>query len=360
VKRLHSAVFLLAAAAALRCTDAEPPQQPEAPPPQKPELLHARGPDDSVERSNLLNIAHGAVVVSRTGEISLDNSAVCAIDGDPSTAWLSPAEDPDQSLVFALPARSRLTSLGVLLTNDVSVQPKSVRFAVSTDGRTFTDVASFPSPPNGTQFVDTKAEATHVRFSTQGRNGTFVRAFSVIARGDLLAPVHPGSLDGCWSINDLDATFTQHGGSVTGTMSDKTPIAIDGGSDGRFYRLLWIRGPEYGVLAISVTPDAQHLSGLFWHEEAYSQFLTAGWFGEKSHCRGNTPASVDMLATHMQRYGRYPMYGLQFDDGGGHLMEGPSEATLTRLVTFLRGAADIKIVAHELMQPDNARNQAVS
>ncbi|MGZ4808584.1 MAG: discoidin domain-containing protein [Thermoanaerobaculia bacterium] len=359
MKHRHSAILLLLAAALLRCTDAEPPPRPKGPLPQKPELLHARGPDDSAERTNLLNVAHGAVAVSRTGEASLENSAVCAIDGDPSTAWLSPPDEPDQSLVFRLPARSHLTALGVQMGADVNIHPKTVHFAVSADGRKFTDAASFANPPGGTQFVDTNVEATYVRFSTQGGHGSFVRAFSVLARGDLLEPVRPGSLDGCWSINGLDSTFIQRGASVTGVMNGKDPIAIDGGSDGRFYRLLWIRGPEYGIVDISVTPDAQHLSGLFWHEEAYSQFLTAGWFGEKSRCRPAPTPAVDMLTTFMDRYGRYPMYGLQFDDAG-RLMEPPSEAALTRLVSFLRGTASVKIVAHELMQTDAARNQAIS
>jgi hypothetical protein len=201
-------------------------------------------------------------------------------------------------------------------------------------------------------------EGTHLRFSTKGGNGQFVRAFSVFARGDVLDPVHPGPLDGCWSINGLDARFEQRGAFVTGTLTGERPIAIDGGSDGRFYRLLWIRGPEYGVAAISVTPDGNHLSGAFWHEEAYNRFLGTTWFGEKRNCAGSSRSDVDVMATYMERYGRYPLYGLQFDDAG-HLMEQPSEATLQALVRWLRSAADVKIVAHELAQPDKARNQAI-
>lgn len=354
------AILLFAFAALLRCSDAEGPSKPKAPPPQNPELLHRRGPDDSADRANLLNFAHGAVVVSRTGEASLENSAACAIDGDPATAWLSPVDDPDQTLVFALPARARIRSVGVQLGGEVFVHPKSVEFAVSADGNTFTSVASFSPPPNGMQLNDTPpTEARYVRFQTKGGNSQFVRAMSVFARGELLEPVNPGPLDGCWSVNDLQASFAQRGASVTGAMEGKTPIAFEGGSDGRFYRLLWIRGPEYGVAAISVTPDGRHLSGMFWHEEAYNRFLGTTWFGEKRPCASGSDSSVDVMATYMQRYGRFPLYGLQFD-GEGRLIEPASEAMLARLAAYLRRAGRMKLVAHELGLPDKAHNQAAS
>lgn len=357
--RHSSAVLIVAFTVLLRCGGTEARPKP-ALPPQKPELLHARGPDDSEERTNLLNFAHGAVVVSRTGEVSLQNSAQCAIDGDPATAWLSPPDEPDQSLLFALPARTRLRSVGVRIGSEAYVHPKTVELAVSPDGKTFTNIASFATPPSGNQISDvTPVESRYVRFNTRGGNGQFVRAISVVARGELLEPVRPGSLEGCWSINGLDASFTQRGASVTGTMAGESPMAMDGGSDGRFYRLLWIRGPEYGIAALAVTADGQHLSGMSWHEEAYNPFLAMTWFGEKRPCAQTPRTDVDVLATSMQRYGRYALYGLQFDDSG-HLIDPASEPTIERLAAYLRSTPHVRIVAMELGQPDKARNQAVS
>jgi len=322
--------------------------------------MHIKGPDDADDRNNLLNFAHGAVVVSRTGEFGLEASAQCAIDGDPVTQWVSPPGEPDQSLVFALPARTRLHSVGLLAGGDPAKHPKTVVFDVSTDGKNFTQVSSFAMPPSGRNIVDvTPVEASYVRYNTRG-GGNFVRTPSVIARGDLLEPVRPGSLDGCWSINGLSASFTQKGAFVTGTVADKTPINLEGGSDGRFYRLLWSRGPEYGVIGLSVTADAQHLGAMFWHEEAYTPFIGFTWFGERRPC-GATLAknAVDVLATSMQRDGRYAMYGLLFDDAG-HLIEEPSAPMLDRLAAYLKSAGNVKIEAHELLQADAARNQAVS
>ena len=352
------AIIVLATAALLRCGE-DVPKRPAAPPPRKPELLHVKGPDDSDDRNNLLNIAHGAVVISRTGEVSLQYSAQCAIDGDPSTVWVSPPDEPDQSLVFALPAKARVRSLGVLIGSEASF-PKSTEFEGSLDGKRFTRITSFAMPASGTNLVDvTPFEAKYVRFNTRGGN-QFVRAVSVFARGDLLEPVRPGSLDGCWSINGLDASFAQHGASVTGAVAGPQTLTIDGGSDGRFYRLLWLRGPEYGIAAVAVSPDGQHLSGVFWHEESYPPFLTTTWFGDRRSCGKSDPKpELDVLATSMQRYGRYAMYGLQFD-AAGKLLEEPSRPMLERLAIYLRTNPNVRIVAHELLQADDAHDRSVS
>ena len=53
---------------------------------QNPELLHIKGPDDSDDRNNLLNFAHGAVVVSRTGEFGLEIVLSGSHDGEVSSA----------------------------------------------------------------------------------------------------------------------------------------------------------------------------------------------------------------------------------------------------------------------------------
>jgi len=345
-----AAILPVALAALLRCGRAETPPATRTLPPQKPELLHAKGPDDSDDRNNLLNFAHGAVVISRTGEVSLQNSALYAIDGDPATAWLSPPHEPGQSLVFALPATSRVRSVGLRIVGPTYTHPKSVDFELSPDGRSFLKIASFDVPENGSHTIDiTPADGRFIRFSTHGANGQFVRINSVIVRGELLEPPAPGSLDGCWSINGVDASFTQRGAYVMGSVAEKNPIALDGGSDGRFYRFLWIRGPEYGVAAISVTPDGRHLSGTLWHEEAYDPFLAVTWFGEKRPCGQAAGNAVDVLATSMQRNGRYVLYGLQFD-AEGRLVEPASAAMLERLAGFLRTAQKVQIEVHELGQ----------
>lgn len=332
---------------------------PKTPPPKDPALLHIKGPDDSDDRNNLLNFAHGAVAVERTGEFGLEASALLAIDGDPLTPWVSPPDETDQTLLYALPARTRLTSVGILAGAEPAIFPKNLVFEVSADGKKYAEAARMAMTTNGNQVVDVKpVEARYVRVNTRG-GGHFVRALSLIARGQVVEPVRPGSLDGCWSINGIDAAFSQKGAFVTGVVSGKTPITLDGGSDGRFYRLLWLRGPEYGIAGLSVTSDGEHLSGIFWHEEAYNRFIASTWFGERRPCATPSRSQIDVLATSMQRYGRYAMYGLQFDDAG-HLAEDASAPMLGRLAAYLKTSGPVTIEAHELLQADEGRNKSVS
>src|SRR5205085_10036409 len=69
--------------------------------------------DDSAERASLTNIAHGATIISRTGESFLGLAADAVIDGNPTTFWANPTGDFPQSVVIGLPARARIERVGL-------------------------------------------------------------------------------------------------------------------------------------------------------------------------------------------------------------------------------------------------------
>src|SRR5688572_10165696 len=60
-------------------------------------------------RESLLSLLQGAVVVERSGELSLESSAIHGIDSDHWTSWTSPPDDLQQWMVVQLrqPARIR-------------------------------------------------------------------------------------------------------------------------------------------------------------------------------------------------------------------------------------------------------------
>src|SRR6266571_8747227 len=89
---------------------------------------------DAAERLSLLDLAHGSTVVSRTGEVLLDFSALRAVDGDPGSFWLSPMHDLPQSMVIALPARSRIDRVGIRTLPKGAFTPNHVTFETSIDG----------------------------------------------------------------------------------------------------------------------------------------------------------------------------------------------------------------------------------
>lgn len=356
-----SVPFRLALVLALAACGREAVKTPQSPPPvaKKP-----AGPqDDAAERENLLNYAHGAVVVWRSAEASLKSSPVRAIDGerDMSSTWSSPPHDSQQTLVFALPSRSRLTRVGA--ENGPANQASKLRFEASLDGEHFTELATVDlEQREGAQLFDVKpVEAVYLRVSTLDVGRRFVELKSIHARGTPIDPAQPGPIAGCWMLDTRRGSFAQHGAHAAGRIED---TSLDGGSDGRFYRFAWIRGPEYGLAAISVTSDGKHLSGISWHEESQPQFVQTTWVGTPCGTAADQTGD-DVFRAFIDRLGRYPLYGLRFDPSG-QLIEKDSAFVLDRLAAFMNSLPPtanrlpIRLVAYELLQPTSDRNRDVA
>lgn len=296
---------------------------------------------------NLLELSRGAAVVSRSGEAALNVSAVRAIDGDDKSIWTNPPENLRQTVVFSLPALARIDQLGLTTAAKPPNEIRSAHFELSQDGRQFADAGTFSFGLNARPqlFAIKPATARFVRVTTlTGGSPSYLQVNTVHAIGSLLEAPRAASIDGCWTINETPAVLTQKGSFVEGSIGD---AHVEGGSDGRFYRFAWIRGPEYGLAAVSVTPDGKHLSGIVWHEEAIqsAMFLADDWLGEK--CGGQAPTPVhDVFETYIKRFGYFPLYGLRFDDAG-RLDETESAAALDRIIPFLK--PNTRFVAHELI-----------
>lgn len=289
--------------------------------------------DDGLDRVNLANIAHGASIVSRTGESTLDVSAVQMIDGDPSTAWLTPLYDLEQSAVIALPSRSRVEQLGAKRAGSARAGFHALRIERSLDGVHFEPFTTLELADKADYQVTpvTPAEALYLRATPEQPTGSYIQLNSLIALGRPLEPIAPRTIGGCWSINGSSAAdLVQNGATFSGTLDG---LAVDGGSDGRSFRFAWTRGPEYGVGIVTVTPDGKHLSGIKWYEEAFPLFLGGSWLGDRVPCRAKPIARGDVFQIFMTRFGRFPLYGLGFD-GEGRLAAG-SEPAVDRLARFL-------------------------
>ena len=297
MRRLAISLLLIAACA----------QEKPAPEPQP------TAPSDAAERTSILDITRGTTVVDRTGEVMLDYSPLRAIDGEPGSFWMNPPGDLPQSMTFALAARSRIDKVGIRTLDGGGFTAGHVTFEGSSDGRTFTPLITIrSSDTRQAQWFDIKPfDASSIRVTVV--DGLLpdhdVRLFSLLAHG---TPVennpHTGSIDGCWSINGEKAQFAQKGTHVAGIlMAGKEPMHFDGGFDGNALRLNWIRGNDYGMSLLTVSPDGQHLSGLNWHEEAIPLFFDTTWFGERAPCTASLPP-FDVPMALLRRTGRFQLY----------------------------------------------------
>jgi hypothetical protein len=388
VKIARGVAFVLLAALACR-REAPAPKAPAAAPTS---AKQATGPDDPNERANLLNYAHGATVISRTGEAALSNSALGAIDGDLTSAWVINASDYPQTETIALATRSRIDRVGIATGGRQPFAIGIVEFESSLDGVTYKPLGRItPKRSETPQLVSvTPAEARFVRATlvSGDRNG---RASALFALGAELEPAHGVRIDGCWTINGMPATFAQHGAHAFGTIeTSPTPTQLDGGFDGRFFRFTWSRGASYGFAALSVSPapvilseakdlksrnlrpfavsaaqgdvaNVTHLSGHHWHEEPIPLFFAESWFGERHDCTPNVADHGEVTRALLKRSGRAPLYGLAFD-ANGNLIESASVDTLTVLRAFLLGNPSLqaRLIAHEFHAATPEQNRAIA
>ncbi|HVR39855.1 MAG TPA: hypothetical protein VMU84_12230 [Thermoanaerobaculia bacterium] len=331
---------------ALACARNEPPPPPNPPAP-------------TTEPANLLTVFNGSVAISRTYELQLESSIAHAMDGDLETYWGSPRWAKEMSGVFALPSRTRITSVGVTVPTTGGFIPRVLRFEGSLDGAQWTPLASLsPKRLAEPQLVSIKPfDASFVRVtSSDAENSKVVALRSLHVHGAALAPPRTGSLDGCWSINGFPAKFVQSGARVTGVIGDQF---VEGGNDGHAYRLLWTKLPQYGMAAVAVTSDGQHLSGLRWHEEPLSRAAGDGWIGVRAPCATEDVTRPDFVRTFFERAGRYPLFGLRFDDRDQiDLRE--SDAALRELANIVAQSPSQRFVikVHEFREATPAANRA--
>ena len=360
---LVSAVCCLLSAVSIACSKKEPP----VPPPPTPDQIRAahiaEAPDDSAERKNLLNIARGAAVVSRTAEVTLENSALRAIDGDLRSDWMSPPGDPVQTLTFSLGARSRIDEIGASSAPPASA--KNIRYESSLDGKTFTPLATQTlNQAWGDQLIAVRppVEASYIRVSTLDRYHTFVDLRSVVAHGAEVAPPQPRSISGCWSINTFPAAIVEGGGSAYGWFDQGERMWLNGGFDGRVWRFVFTRGPQIGLIAFSMSPDNKHMSGLKWFEDADPKKLSDSLFGERQKCTIPPPKfEVDVLRTFLERHLWAPLYGFRFDDSN-QLVPAQSTFAIRELARLIRDVAPrpVRLVSRELRGADAKSDLAVS
>ena len=266
------------------------------------------------DADNLLNLARGAAVVSRTGEFTLENSAAHAIDGDWLTFFKSPPAGAEQTLVFSLPARSRIDRLGAVTTDVPSEAPQQLRFEASDDGIAWRDARTIDViPVTGPQIVKVAPfEAVYLRVQIVEPNDSSSFLRSILVKG---SPARPGpstslgmTVGGCWTINGMPAKLEQRGSSVSGVIGND--IQLSGGFDGRTLRAMWRRGPMWGRAILTFDPQRRAVSGVRWFEDVVDFNRTDAWFGTRAAQCGKTPLNETEIASAiLTRARKWTMYG---------------------------------------------------
>lgn len=326
----------------------------------RPEPQDAAPANSTRPRLNLLAFSRGASVVSRTAERTLDHSALLAIDSDPNTAWLSPQGDLQQTIVYSLPAQSRLDGVGIF--SDIHAATYQLIIDSSLDGKTWSPAGTFEvaSSKDVVQHDFAPRQALYLRIQSRAERAPLIHLSELEAYGVETGPVRPAEPTGCWTFNEHQGRLARSGAHVQGFIGRDKPIRVEGGTDGRLFRFAWVRGPEHGVGAMTFTADGQ-VAGITWYEKVAPDHFGSSWYGDRRTCgQGPFAPSHEVIAAFMRNRGRYPLYGLQFNPRE-QLDEQASAWSLQAIADVAR-TRSCRITSRELREttPDRNRARAVT
>lgn len=310
---------------------------------------------ERLENDNLLNLVFGASVLDRDNEAHYEASVVHALDGTNWTGW-APAPGGQLGAVLALPAPARLHQLGVTMAMATDRPPVPIRFQTSLDGKSWSAPieAEARFDRREPQLFDAKdAHARFVRFAV-GRKESLI-VLSLHATGSETEPFVQPSIEGCWEINHEPARFARNGSRVTGSIGD---MVIDGGTDGRVYRLMWLEGPMWGYAAVTITPDGQRLTGIRWHEDVNPKHTGDRWIGRRAPCNafGTIVGRAEADAI-LRRAQTWRLYGIRFDRED-HIVEAESASALDLAAQIVREGHRLRLVAREFRESTEEKNRA--
>ena len=302
-------------------------------------------------KDNLLVMARGASVLSRTAEMTLEQTPARLIDGEPESHWTTPPGDIQQSCVLTLPAPARITSFGAGTFDRKPFAAKTVRIETSLDGTKYSPATTLTLTPKlGPQMKSvTPVEAQYVRVSIdENHGGPYAALTSIDATGQFLrAPLLP-DVAGCWAVNGAPALLERSGNAVRGTLMWEGLLQFDGGADDAYYRFAWADGPYFGFAAITLTPDGRHFTGMKWHERAEPLTFGTNWFAERAAGCPAQKVDPDAVARlWLRRTSYFPLYGLRFD-AHDRLVVSESELALQQIARIAAKSQRIKLTANEL------------
>jgi hypothetical protein len=310
------------------------------------------------DSDNLLNMAYGAAVVSRTGELTLESSAAHAIDGIELTEWSSPPGPVEETLVFSLLAPSRIERVGVT-SPDEDRRPHRVHFEASDDNRSWRPLATLDvQAVKERQLVDVPGTpvARYIRVRLEAKGRYRINARAIHALGQEVEPPQTPAFSGCWTINGRPARVTQNLARITGVIDANPPIHLDGGTDNRVALVRWTQGPNWGYAALTRSRDGRHLTALRFYEDVGNFHLADGWFGETCTSPLNAAVGSDPTLAFNAAAGRpYPLFGLAFDEQE-QLIDALSEPQLADLLPMIRGRS-VRMTAYELREDTPERNR---
>jgi len=328
------------------------------------------------ERMDLLDLANGAVVLSKSSEYGGGQwSAMALLDGTPTLGWCSADKAPFpheilielarpasiESIVFDA-AQTQETGFAGISAKNVEVWASNVS---PTEG--FTQVLQAELPKGMRQefklTAPTAARWLKLVVRSNWGNSTYTELMELEAYGQPLpGPVAQAPLSGTYNTNYGLIQFDQNGNVVKGCYYEGSGI-FNGTTDGRVALLEWRQnqGAKVGTALMILAAKGDLING-FWYQNGN---LAGSWNGTRAKPGEDARCQLEMkssaIASGIGQTGRVITYGILFDIASDKIKP-ESTPTLTEVLNLLNSqpTMSLGIEGHTDAQGNDAYNLDLS
>lgn len=329
----------------------------------------------SPDRTNLLTLAEGAVIVSAS-----DNApdALSLTDGSPQSSWKNSGRNPPlpYSFIFELRGPTVLGEVGIAGAGKrpggvAGAAARSVTVEGSSSGPAagFRRIASFEAAEEG-ETIAAVTDAMPVRwlkFTISTNHGAQIWTYvsDALARGRQAPPEKAPDFTGTFQTGRSDfVELKQDGGALAGCYTEQagfTTGMLRGDIDRGVARLSW--RSEKGIIgtAVFVLDSKGALHGVRYRDRSRSI-----WSGGRTTAAVTTPCSqtkppANAVADALEKDGKALLYGILFDFDQATLRP-ESGPALQRLLEALKlnASLSLAIEGHTDSDGDDRYNLALS
>ncbi len=342
-------------------------------------VLWVRIPAIAADKTDLLDIASGSVLISATSEYNQKWAGLLLLDGTTDLGWCSKKGSAHpNTFVIELPSRYTITSFSIDNTNvEESGYP-----GISAKG--FKLYVSDTSASEGYKLI-LEGEAAKgqkkgftIQQSSPGQwlklevlsnwgDPNYTEIMELEAYGTPSgAAVAPEPVKGVYDTNYNLMWLRQTGTSIEGCY-DWDNGTLNGTTDGRVIRFQWVEdGPQIGTAMMVLTSDGGSLNGL-WYENGRYQGL---WYGTKvtdgraPECRQESmddSGEGGAIGQSLDKVGRAIIYGIYFDFDAATIKP-DSRETLLKVLEAIKVRPEMKLVieGHTDADGSDAYNKTLS
>jgi outer membrane protein OmpA-like peptidoglycan-associated protein len=314
--------------------------------------LFVSGAGAQQPRTNLLELANGAVITSVSSSYGGSWSPLHLADGTTRTGWCSAQGEPlPHSIVFELPQVFSIAGVTVDTSGDqesgypgLSAKTVVVYGSTTSSAEGFSPLGTIQVPRGGRGKVEPPKPvvARWLRFDVTENwgNAEYTEIMEMEAYGTPSGPPPDVDVTGVYETNYGALRLLQEAHLVWGCYYEGK-AQIVGSMSGRVLQAEWREneGRRTGTVVMVLSSAGDALNGV-WYEHGA---LAGEWSGNRAEVEaGCTPEKGGGLAQRLASQGRAVLYGIYFDSDSATIKP-ESQPTLDEVLAVLKTEPSLKL-----------------